>query len=112
MHDDTYGYKMPFETAELVNLRLTAIGRLSKPVIKAEKYSGEDPAKALKGTREVYMDGTRKMVPIYERKLLKCGNQIEAPAIVEQVDSTTVIFEGHLASVDEYLNIIIEPRKD
>jgi N-methylhydantoinase A len=110
LHKDAYGYIMSPESAELVNLRLTVIGRLSKPEIKTENYAGKDSNNALKETREVFMEGSYKMVPVYERKLLKFGNIIQAPAIVDQVDSTTVIFDGR-ASVDKYRNLIIDLKR-
>jgi N-methylhydantoinase A len=33
---------------------------------------------------------------------------LEGPAIVEQMDSTTLILPGQVGRVDEYLNLIIE----
>lgn len=110
LHNNSYGYKMSPESAELVNIRLTVIGKLSKPEIKTENYAGEDSRMALKGNRKVFMDGSYRMVPIYDRKLLRFGNQIKAPAIVDQVDATTVIFDGR-ASVDQYRNLIVDMKR-
>jgi N-methylhydantoinase A/oxoprolinase/acetone carboxylase beta subunit len=100
------------DTVEVVTLRLTAIGILSKPEIRKESPADRDPGQALKGNRKVYMDGALKEVPIFDRKKLRCGNQIPSPSIVEQVDSTTVLFEGYGASVDECRNLIIERKGD
>lgn len=69
---------------------------------------GADPKDALKGRREVYwVNGTRE-VNIYERKLLRCGNTVEGPAIIESEDTTYVIPEGKKYTVDKYLNGVIE----
>ena len=46
--------------------------------------------------------------PIYDRERLDCGNRIEGPAIVEQMDATTVILPGTVATVEPYLNLIVE----
>jgi N-methylhydantoinase A len=112
VHHDKYGYSMSPETVEIVNLRLTAIGGLSKPEIKEEADAGRDPRGALKEHRRIYMDGKFVEVPIYERRKLKCGNGIKGPAIIEQLDSTTVLFEGYDAAVDRYRNLIIERERE
>lgn len=58
------------------------------------------------------MDGRFVEAAVYERKKLKCGNEMKAPAIIEQLDSTTVLFEGYNATVDRYRNLIIERERE
>ena len=111
VHEEQYGYSMPPETVQIVNLRLTAIGLLSKPELKEEGEVGPDPGFALKGRRLVFMERKQIEVSIFDRKGLRCGNKIEAPAIIEQVDSTTVLFTGYRATVDRYRNLIIEKKE-
>jgi len=111
VHEEQYGYSMPPETVQIVNLRLTAIGLLSKPVLEEEGEAGPDPGVALKDTRLVFMEGKQVAVSVFDRKGLRCGNKIEAQAIFEQVDSTTVLFTGYRASVDRYRNLIIEKKE-
>ena len=111
VHEEQYGYRMPPETTQIVNLRLTAIGLLTKPALQEEGEAGPDPAQASKGTRKVYMDGNHLEIPVFDRKRLRCGNRIKAPAIIEQVDSTTVVFAGYAATVDQYRNLIIERKE-
>jgi len=112
VHHEKYGYTMAANTVEIVNLRLTAIGGLSKPEIKEEAPAGKDPGGALKENRRIFMDGKFVKAAIYERKKLKCGNEMKAPAIIEQLDSTTVLFEGYKATVDRYRNLIIERERE
>lgn len=112
LHKEKYGYSMNDHTIEIVNLRLTAIGVLSKPIIREEKMGGKDPKHAIKGKRKIYVDGKFIEATIYERKNLRCGNIIEAPAIIEQLDSTTVLFPGYIAYVDKYRNLIVEIEKE
>lgn len=112
LHRERYGYAMAEDTVEIVNLRLTAIGGLSKPVIEEESPSGKDPKEALKGIRRIYMGGKFKDAAVYERKNLRCGNEIAPPAIIEQLDSTTVLFPGYKAFVDKFRNLIIELQKE
>jgi N-methylhydantoinase A len=107
MHQDKYGYTMAAESVEVVNLRLVALGLLEKPEIRAEEAAGLDSRAALKGERRVYMDGQFREVPIYERSRLKCGMELDSPAIIEQLDSTTVVFPGFRTTVDRYRNLMI-----
>ena len=46
--------------------------------------------------------------PLYDRDRLDCGNRILGPAIVEQMDATTVILPNTVATVEPYLNLIVE----
>ena len=45
--------------------------------------------------------------PSYDRYRLPAGGVIEGPAIVEEMDSTTVIHPGFRAEVDRYGNLLI-----
>ena len=47
-------------------------------------------------------------VPVYQRSELSAGFELIGPAIVEQADTTTLIYSGHAARVDEYGNLIID----
>jgi N-methylhydantoinase A len=110
IHRDGYGYAMPSEAAEIVTVRLTAIGLRPKPQFRSEPLGAADARPALKGERRVYMDAAFHEIPVYERRLLRAGMQIAAPAIVEQFDSTTVLFNGYDLSVDSFKNLIIRRK--
>jgi N-methylhydantoinase A len=45
---------------------------------------------------------------VYDREKLRAGNRIVGPAIVEQMDATTVVLAGIVARVEPYLNLILE----
>ena len=45
--------------------------------------------------------------PVYERGRLGAGNHVAGPAIVEQMDTTTLVLPGQTASVDRYLNLVV-----
>jgi N-methylhydantoinase A len=46
--------------------------------------------------------------PVYDRAVLPAGARIEGPAVIEQLDSTTLVPPGWQARVDEWLNIRME----
>ena len=102
-----YSYTSADEV-QIVNFGLSAIGRISKPRIEREDYVGEDSSSAIMGERMVLLeDGSREKYMLYDREKLHCGNVINGPAIVELMDSTTIILNNQKAVVDEYFNMII-----
>ena len=109
-HERAYGYADTSEPTEVVNLRLTALGRIRRPQLRQFATGGEDCSEAVKGLRQVYFSetGGRIGCKIYDRYRLRCDNRIPGPAIVEEMDSTTVIHPDCHAAVDVYGNLIIE----
>lgn len=109
-HEQAYGYAATSEPTEVVNLRMTALGAITRPQLRQLKLAGRDSAKAIKGEREVYFAEAGKMVRcrVYDRYRLEFGNRIEGPAIVEEIDSTVVIHPSYFADVDQYGNILIQ----
>jgi N-methylhydantoinase A len=97
-HELTYGHANRSEPVQLVNLRLTAIGRL--PAMKLAQPG--DSASARVRTRDVWFAGQGfTATPVYWRPGLAAGAVVTGPAIVEAVDSTTVVPPGWTARVDD-----------
>ena len=71
---------------------------------------GADPQAAVVGLQEVYMDGRSLGAKVYQRAKLAAGNVIAGPAIVIEMDSTTIILPGHQGIVDDIGNILIYPE--
>lgn len=107
-HAELYGYCFEDSPVELVTLRLAAQLRVDRPEIQqldAREGQGLD---ARVGEREVSFDGDHYIhCPIYDREHLSIGQTIQGPAVVEQMDATTVIPPGFLAQVDSWLNLKI-----
>jgi N-methylhydantoinase A len=108
-HKREYGYCNENANIQIVNFRVTAIGKVSKIQFKAHSEEGKSPVKAIIGKRDVYFDEVEDFVAtnVYNRDDLASGNIVEGPAIIEQMDSTIVIPLGHAALVDRYHNLII-----
>ncbi len=105
-HHDQYGYSLPPEQAEIVNLRVVAVGALPKPDIpRSAATNGRDLRP--RGKRPAYFDGRYIDTDIYERDDLQTGARLAGPCIVEQLDSTTLVLPGCRAEVDEFRNLII-----
>lgn len=95
---------------ELVNLRTIALGaELSLPAQKIDKGNG-NPKAAKVRDHKVWVEGEELPAVIYDRSLLRAGDNIPGPAIVCEMDSTTLILPNHIASVDEFGNILINPK--
>lgn len=97
------------DMVQIVNFGLSAIGDIVYPAVNEDEYRGEECRNAITGSRTVYVgSGSFKEYDIYDRELLGNGNVVHGPAIVEQMDSTTIIPEGMKGTVDKNLNIMIE----
>jgi N-methylhydantoinase A len=105
-HNRLYGYSLENEGTpiELINMRLTALGRTDKPRFTEEKDHGEDCSSALKGSRVVYLANKMdfEKVPVYNGLKLRCGNRVEGPAIIEQVNTTTFVSPEFNVICDRY----------
>ncbi len=109
-HDRTYGFSAPEEPVEVVSLRLTSVGAITKPPARPLAQGG---AAEPKETRPVYFAETSGFVdcPIYDRYALPAGATFEGPAIVEEFDSTTVVHPGFGVRVDDLGNLVIERER-
>jgi len=107
-HKRLFTFSMDTER-ELVNLRAVALGR-AEELPALELVSGDgDPVAAKLRDHEMWNDG--KFVPavIYDRSKLRAGDRVEGPAVVCEMDSTTVILAGFVGNVDRFGNILINP---
>ena len=107
-HRRAYGFNAPDEPAEVVTLRLGAVGDISKPALQELELGGK-PDGARKSAREVYFAeiGAYVSCAIFDRYKLGAGNHISGPGIVEEMDSTTLVHPGYSAHVDSFANLLI-----
>jgi N-methylhydantoinase A len=109
-HERIYGFKLD-QPVELVNLRAVGVGAVQKINLPKFDKEGPDAAAAVVEQHRAYFDGSFSSVNVYDRTRLRAGNRVRGPAIVVQMDATTVIHPGHSGEVDAYLNILITPDK-
>jgi N-methylhydantoinase A len=105
-HNRLYGYSLEEEGTpiELINLRLVGIGRAEKPEFLEEEYMGEDPSRAFKKQRRVWLPSRRAFeeVPVFDGAKLGYGNKLEGPALIEQVNTTVFITPEYRMECDKY----------
>lgn len=111
LHEKRYGHRI---NAPLIadNIRLKAIGRIKDTPVAEIGWGKEIPPEAVKPRRQVYLDGSLRDTPIYERDRLLCGNTLEGPVIIEEPFHTTVLMPGQTLEVDRLGNLIINAGDD
>jgi N-methylhydantoinase A len=111
VHEKHFGSRAEDQKVEIVNYRLTTKVLVPKPAVAELPMRLEISAKAVKAHRKAYFDGWCDC-PIFDRERLVSGNRLRGPAIIEQMDSTTVVQPGQEARIDGFGNIIIEIAVD
>jgi N-methylhydantoinase A len=109
-HHQVYGYIAPEEPIRIVALRLEATGRVPKAALPAHPPAETPLAASLAGERAVWLPEAGGFVacPVHDRARLGPGHRIAGPAIIEQMDSTTLVLPGQVATVDAWLNLLLE----
>ena len=110
-HEKEFGKAFVGNDIEIVNIRVVGIGKIPDLKWPRLEKGGADPSSAYKYEKEVVFEAAGQpqalKTKVYERSLLKSGNMLIGPAIVEQMDSTVVINPAHEAIVDDFENIMI-----
>ncbi|MFQ3666599.1 MAG: hydantoinase/oxoprolinase family protein [Sphingomonadaceae bacterium] len=94
---------------ELVNIRVVALGKAANVTAEQIATGDGNPAAARLRDHELWMDGRAQAAIIYDRARLRAGDRVPGPAIICEMDSTTLVHSGHLATVDPFGNILITP---
>jgi N-methylhydantoinase A len=107
--------ELPEIRANLVNLNTSVIGvrpdiDLSRLIDPAGRAVRLDDARL--ETRPVWFDGKWHDTPVYAREKLPLEVMVNGPAIIEQMDATTVLEPGDVARSDRDGNLIIEIAGD
>jgi len=110
-HQSAFGHMAPEEPVEIVSYRVRGLGLL--PSIEMPKFSPTGAAleDARRGSRRVRFDGAELDCPIYQRDQIDVGANFAGPAILEQLDCTTVVRPGQNARVDEWKNLIVTQER-
>jgi N-methylhydantoinase A len=104
-----FGIDLPGKDIEIINWRVEATARMS-PQDGVEHVGRYAPGKRpLKGTRPAYDPEAGSFVPhaVYDRYQLAPDTEIEGPALVEEMESTSVIGAGTTARIDRGLNLVV-----
>jgi N-methylhydantoinase A len=111
-HEQRYGWSSPALPVEVVNLGISASGRLRKLVLAPHAaMPGADGRPASLRAVHFGRDHRRLDTPVFAFANLLPGQRIEGPAVIEQAFSTVLVLPGHGARIDRFGNIIMEVRR-
>ncbi|MST34154.1 hydantoinase/oxoprolinase family protein, partial [Acidimicrobiaceae bacterium USS-CC1] len=96
---------------EVVNLRAVVQARPAHVAAPELASGGPDPSPARTDTTSVWIDGTELEAGLYDRARLLAGNLVPGPAVITEMDSTTLVLPGHAATVDRIGNLVIRPQE-
>jgi N-methylhydantoinase A len=109
LHSQLYTFALDAQH-EVANLRAVVEG--PETAVKPEQLpqGGADASAALIEEAMIFADGQERRAGIYDRAKLLAGNRVPGPAVVCQMDTTTLILPGHTGEVDNMGNILIRPN--
>jgi N-methylhydantoinase A len=108
-HEQLYTFRLEAEK-ELINLRAVATSRSTFARAQEIESGDTDPNAARISQQSVFVDRADHNANVYDRARLEAGNRIIGPAIITEMDSTTLILPNHIGEVDKFGNILIRPN--
>lgn len=106
-HENIYGFHRIGEALELANIRLVGLGKIKKIKNQNVKAAKGVELKSI-GKRQVYFESSFYETPIYQRSGLCTETVITGPAIIEQLDSTILVYPNQKALTTPDGNLIIK----
>ncbi|MBT4778672.1 MAG: hydantoinase/oxoprolinase family protein [Rhodobacteraceae bacterium] len=107
LHKQLYTFSDDNSPVEIINLRVQALGKsdhIGPPLI----MKSESIEPKTKSVRRVVIDQTGyEDVSVFDRESLLNGHEILGPAIIDQLDSTTLILRDQKLKVDKFGNLLI-----
>ena len=109
LHEQLFTFRIDGEK-EFVNLRVIALGPKSQlELASSEGRQIDDLAHAVLSDHEIFHNGKKHSAKVYDRSLLKTGHIVQGPAVITEMDSTSVVLPEHKAQVDDKLNLLLSP---
>ncbi|GAW28861.1 hydantoinase/oxoprolinase family protein [Carboxydocella sp. ULO1] len=106
-HESVYGHSSPDDPVEIVNVRLTGLGKLQRaPKEKVTTFVNTVP-QPIKINKVIFY-GKEFDTNFYDRSYLKPGQKFMGPAIIEELTSTTVVPPNYEINVDCFNNLLIK----
>ena len=107
MHEQLFTFSLPAEK-EIVNLRSIALGKEARVEVPSVTID-PDFVNRSEGNQRMFAEGQWWDASIYDRSKIGRGTAINGPAIVTEMDSTTMILPEHVGRIDSFGNILITP---
>ena len=106
-HKAMFGHFAPQAAVEIVSFRVRGIGLVPQVAMPKFRRGEGSLVDARRGERRVRFEGAEVECPVYWRERLDVDLSIPGPAVIDQLDSTTLICPGQVACVDKWRNLIV-----
>jgi N-methylhydantoinase A len=107
-HQEKFGNQAPGEAVEIGTYRAVARAAVPSVVLPRKKPLGRSLLDAVVGQGEAYFGDRFVACTVYRRDGLEAGHRFAGPAVIVQMDATTLVRPGQQVHVDEWLNLVIE----
>jgi N-methylhydantoinase A len=109
LHERMFSYCVRDSSVDLYHWRVNAAGKIPTTRVQEYEQQKEDPAAALKGRREVYFGEYQDYseTEIYDGGKLLYGMVVEGPAVVEQENTTIVVFPQQNLAVNRFGDYVL-----
>jgi N-methylhydantoinase A len=112
-YEELYGTGAGYTKAgiEISEIRVDAVGKVSKPRLSAKRKAAGSARGALKGKRRVFFTRPERRfieTPVYDYARLAPGATLRGPAIVELPFTTALVPPEHKVTVDPYMNLVMD----
>jgi len=108
-HEQLYSFAQRDMPVEIVTLRVDAVGLLPPVALEALPDGGSLQPAITGEQRIAFADGSRP-VPVYDRSRLGAGTRIDGPAVLTQLDATSLLLPGQTAEVHRYGALIVREK--
>lgn len=107
LHENKYAYKLIDNEMEIVNIHLTAFGKLKKDPLQKRTIQQVDQTPIIEKRNVLFEEEGWLSVNVYDRSKLSPGLTVQGPAIVEEATSSTILYPDQSLIVDDFGNLII-----
>lgn len=112
LHEQIYKFQRPEQSVEIVSVRLDMIGVRAPLHFESHPFEDEDAGHARKGRRPVYFEPHGFVeTDIYAGERVRPGNLIAGPAIIEEANTSVVLYPNQEAMLDQFLTYVIQVAK-
>ena len=112
LHEQIYKFQRPEQSVEIVSVRLDMIGVRAPLHFESHPFEDEDAGHARKGRRPVYFEPHGFVdTDIYDGERVRPGNLITGPAIIEEANTSVVLYPNQEAMLDQFLTYVIQVAK-
>jgi N-methylhydantoinase A/oxoprolinase/acetone carboxylase beta subunit len=106
-HAQLYTFDMPWQQVELLTFRVRATTPRAPFEMRRVERGGPDASAAVKRHRPVWFDGEVVETTVYDGGLLRAGNELHGPAVIEESTTTVVVPLRYGLAVDDHRNYVM-----